>query len=981
MSRRSTRIAIVGAAVSWGLVVAPALGQEATGALYGQVSDPAGDPLPGVVVAIEGPGERWAQETDREGGFRFLKLAPGLYGLEARLQGWAALEYQEIEIRAGRNTTLRLSLDPRVDEAITVDTASPLLDERKLDQGTRLGELELERIPTARDPWAVLTQAPGVLTDRIQVGGTRGRQARFTALGAGHRENDVVLDGVQITDMALAGSSPTYYDFDQLEEIQVVTGGTDVTKPTAGVSLNLVTRRGTNRPRGSARYLLTDGAFESSPDVDPADFPPGQGEIETDRLESIESYGLELGGPLLRDRLWGWGSWGRNDIVEQLVGGHTDPTTLENTAVKLNAQPLAGSSLVASWNHGDKRKPNRVNGPFGPGVATRTQKGPTPIWKLEGSQMIGGRAFLTGTYGRVEGGFSVIANACRAAGGCEQAPESLLDSDGVFRGSFFSGEVEQPSEQWGLDASYFVAGAGLSQELRLGARYRDFENEFDFFWPGGRNLWHIAGENFGAEPGPVDFFFVQRGNPPPTRQTYTSLWLQDTLSVGRWTANLGLRYDLQQGEKLTVADAANPAFPDVLPAVTVPGSELPFDWETWSPRLGVTRSLGAERQTLLRASYARFAAGLGADHVGHDNPAGEAQALYRFSDGDGDNRWTDVETDGTPTLLAGFGFDPANPTALTSPNRADPDLEPPLTDELLLALEHSFTPDLALGLHLTYRRTADMLEERTLVRDAAGDVRPARRDDYTLETTLAGELPNGQPYSADFYALDPALGLAFTGGTLLTNGDREVVYRGAALTLEKRLTDRWLARAHFNYGKAEWEIPASYFAFDDPTDASPMNDFSLGGIFDSDGDVFAEVGVGTLLQSDWSFNLAGLVRIAPEGRWGFDVTANVGGRQGYPLAYEVAFASHIDGRLRRAQATERIDDSRTDDVYTLDLGVQKPIALPRGLTILVIADLFNALNEGTVLRRSVTLNGGRASFVEETLSPRIWRLGLRVTWN
>ena len=59
--------------------------------------------------------------------------------------------------------------------------------------------------------------------------------------------------------MAAIGTSPTYYDFDQLEEIQMSTGGNDIFKHTGGVSVNLVTKRGTNEFRGSVRFLLTDG--------------------------------------------------------------------------------------------------------------------------------------------------------------------------------------------------------------------------------------------------------------------------------------------------------------------------------------------------------------------------------------------------------------------------------------------------------------------------------------------------------------------------------------------------------------------------------------------------------------------------------------------------------------------------------------------------------------------------------------------------
>lgn len=105
--------------------------------------------------------------------------------------------------------------------------ASPVLDERRVSAGSTVSQAELEKIPTARDPWAVLHETPGVLADRINVGGNEsGSSVQYVGPGSG----DPVIwsvDGVVITDMAAVGSSPAYYDFDAFEEMQTNTGGTD----------------------------------------------------------------------------------------------------------------------------------------------------------------------------------------------------------------------------------------------------------------------------------------------------------------------------------------------------------------------------------------------------------------------------------------------------------------------------------------------------------------------------------------------------------------------------------------------------------------------------------------------------------------------------------------------------------------------------------------------------------------------------------
>ncbi len=72
-------------------------------------------------------------------------------------------------------------------------------------------------------------------------------------------QNVWAMDGMVITDPAAIGASPTYYDFDAFEEMNITVGGADVTVQTGGIALNMVTRRGGNRVSLGGRFYLTDG--------------------------------------------------------------------------------------------------------------------------------------------------------------------------------------------------------------------------------------------------------------------------------------------------------------------------------------------------------------------------------------------------------------------------------------------------------------------------------------------------------------------------------------------------------------------------------------------------------------------------------------------------------------------------------------------------------------------------------------------------
>ncbi len=975
--------------------VSSTMAQEETGNLFAVVLDTQDEALPGVTVEVTGIGAPRFMVTNASGEVRFLGLDPGLYALRASLEGFSTLEYPEIEIRADRNTSLELVLTGAVGEVITVTSESPLLDQRKVTQGTTISQIELEKIPTARDPWSVLTQTPAVLTDRINVGGNEsGQQTVFRAPSVRDDENDFQVDGVQITDMAAIGSSPTYYDFDQFSEMQYTTGGSEITKTAAGVSVNLVTKRGTNELRGSARYMLTDddgyfgGLKQGTPDVT-ADLAPDQESFDAPRINRIQDYGFEAGGPLVKDRAWLWGAWGRQDIQMFAAGGAPDDTELENTALKLNWQVTNGNSLISSFNNGDKQKFGRGAGRTRPAPTTTNQRGPTGVYKVEDTHVFNANLFGSLTWSKVDGGFMNTSQAVLNAGcggpGCPFELEALIDSEGIWQNSFYQYSASRPSEEWKGVGSYFITGGDISQELKFGARYREVEAITSFTYPG-RNVLHMAGENWGLDPGPQDVVIAYRGSWAPTEQDYTSIWLQDTISAGSWTINAGLRYDVQSGANPALQVAANPAFPEVLPALDFPGNDANgLEWESITPRIGVTYAVGEERDTLIRASYAQFARALPGWVPGQLNPTGFSYGYFYFDDRNDNNMWDD---ESEPYELFDYaGFDPLDPTALSSPNRIDPGLDPEMTHELILGAEHSFLPEFVMGAQFTWRQVEDILDELRLVRDPSGLVRPERASDYYIVGDLTETLPDGTEVILPEWNLSSDL--ETTGGTLLRNGQREREYMGVGVNWTKRLVNQWMMRGYINYAFTDdWKIPANYVAGEGGLgllNNTGLNPSELKN--DCDGCLYAVQSLGSgnkgdvFLQSGWSWNLNGMYQFFPNRAYGFNVAGNLYGREGFPLPYFVRRTGTEDRITRDISIVADTDDFRADDIFTLDLRVEKEFVTANDASITVSLDGFNLLNEAYVLQRERRMNLSTANFLDETLSPRIWRLGVRLNWK
>ncbi|HVG10185.1 MAG TPA: von Willebrand factor type A domain-containing protein [Thermoanaerobaculia bacterium] len=76
--------------------------------------------------------------------------------------------------------TAPMEVTEALEDQITITAESPLMDERRISTGATASQTELEKIPAARDPWVVMQQTPGVLADRVNVGGNEsGQQSEY----------------------------------------------------------------------------------------------------------------------------------------------------------------------------------------------------------------------------------------------------------------------------------------------------------------------------------------------------------------------------------------------------------------------------------------------------------------------------------------------------------------------------------------------------------------------------------------------------------------------------------------------------------------------------------------------------------------------------------------------------------------------------------------------------------------------------------
>jgi len=1030
------RISLISLAIL-ALLCSPIYGQLQTGNIFGHAQQKDGTALPGVTVTLTGIGAPQTFVTDSSGAFRFLNLSPGTYAVKGELAGFGSSTRGGIIVNIGRNADVTLSMSAVASDTIVIVADVPLIDTRKAGTGATVTKVELEKVPTGRDPWVILQQTPGVLIDRLNVGGSEsGQQSNYTAKGVTTDQATWNIDGVNITDVGALGSSPTYYDFDSFEEMQVTTGGTDVRIQTPGVQLNMVTKRGTNDLKGSARFFRTSGDWQANPSI-----PNGaSGTLRTDRrynpacapanpsgrdvncqilggylgrsnqINNIDDEGAEVGGPVIKDKLWLWGAYSRQQIklfvaerTDQLcppgLGGCVDAgsgltqdrlspdgihdnTTLKTANAKVNAQLAANNSLAIAAQRGDKIKFGRNVGPTRPPETAWDQSGPTTIAKIEDTHIFNPNFYLTGLFSKTKGGFQLIPDAgsrCTSLDCALSGPSTWLDVNATPHRSFVAFKTDRPQTQYRADMSSFFNTGGWSHELKYGFGYRKAPVSSFSAYPGGAYAFMFDTSLSAGLSGGAYLF-------RPTNFTYDvksqDAYLGDTMMLGNLTVQAGLRYDNQKGGVRSGSTTANPIVPDLLPAISWNGSSLgSVDWKTVSPRLGVTYAMGTDHKTLLRAAANRYVDQLGGATVYGVSPGAYQYLYYYFTDANGDGKIQRSEIDFSSGLQGFFGLNPANTTSAQQVVRYDSSMKEPRTDELIAGFEHEVLSDLSVGVNATYRKLDNFVGTRVEKHQGQGDY--VTRADYSLFTTISGS----DPTTGLTWSNIPVYSLGFQPvWSVITNiPDYHQTYRGLEFTATKRMSNRWMLRGNVSLNDWKQHVGADTYA--DPTRV--RNAFGCSTCDNSDVVQGSGTGSGAkggiYINSKWQYNVTGVYQIPIiETSLGFNLT----GRQGYPELYvHRVFVPYPDeATFKQVLVSDNPTSIRNENLMNLDLRLAKDFRLFHTAGFTVSADVFNVTNRNTVLQRNTRLYrlagtiNRQAANITEIQSPRVVRLGARFTF-
>jgi hypothetical protein len=951
----------------------PALAQIQGGSINGTIKDEQGGVLPGVTVAVQGVDATQTFVTEANGEYRFLNLAPGPYKVTATLAGFTTVVREGVAVSVGKSIELPMTLKiAQVAETITVSGESPVIDTRATGTSTNFTADELTKIPTSRDPFALMRSVPGVLVDRVNIGGNEtGQQSNFASKGTRPQDAVWTMDGINITDMAATGASPSYYNYDNFEEIQVSTAGQDIKQPTGGMGLNLVVKRGTNQFHGGVRGYFDNHAMEST-NVPDELLATGVTRETSDHNKQISDYGFDLGGPILRDHAWFYGSYSIQDVqLVRRAGALVDETKLKNPNVKLNWQATKKDMVNFLYFDGFKIKDGRS-----PGVSGILFDAPTAsyhqdnaytdallhgLWKFADDRVISPNMFLSGKFAYFNTGFVLDP-----VGGLNQQSGRDFTSATSF-GSVNQSLNVRPQKIANIDVNNFLTTKGASHDLKYGFGFRMADAVSGTIWPGNGILGIVrSATDLQAQ--------VFRQGFGGNRADYLDFYVGDTISRNRLTLDLGIRYDQQWGKALPAEIAANPAFPGVVPGVSFAGYDTPFTWKNVSPRAGLTYAIDESRKTVARASFSRYAGQLETGTVGVLNPSSTAgSATYRWSDLNSDHFAQANEVNVNQFITAAGGFNPASPTSVTSPNVLDPNLEAPKTTSVVLGIDRELRPNLAVLVNYSYTQTNDLFGNFT------GRITPrtgVTLADYTPGSGFTGTLLDGSTYNVPTFIPNAARVSAGGNGFVTTNiPDYSTTYSGLEVSVVKRLSNRWMGRIGVSFNNALEHFDSAAGMYDTNGNPTPTLSEPL-----KNGGQFAPQSGGSgsgnvYINAKWQINANAMYQAA----YGIEISGNVFGRQGYPYPLfrpGTTAALGPDSTLNVLVSPE-IDTFRYPNLWNTDLRAARTFKF-NTVTVRGVLDAFNVFNANTALVRNNNVLSPTFNAIAQNLSPRIFRVGLVV---
>src|SRR5688572_3462644 len=949
MRRWTTGLLALSAVLSFSVpALAQGGGASSTGTIQGRVADSQGAVLPGVTVTATSPSALGAQTTvtSETGNYRFPALPPGEYELGFELAGFNSLKRSGISISLGFTATVNVELAlATLQETVTVSGASPVIDTTATRVVQNFKLEQLQSIPNGRDMWALLAVTPAVQMSRIDVGGNRaGTQTGYTAYGFSGQVR-VLIEGINTTEGT--GGAGFYFDYSSLEEVFLGTSGQSAEMPNPGVQSQFIAKSGGNTFSGEGYLDWYNNSLQGTniPDeyTAPTAFNNSPIREHSNEIDRYYDTALNIGGPILRDKVWWFGTYRTqfNAVAQPNFNfDSTFDTKLWNAVGKMTYQANQKNKFVGYYQWGQKLQPNRL--PFGTAIydspdPTFRQDSGSWVYKGEWNGTLSDKLYVEARYGDFGYYFPTIANS--------EDDYFWRDSGTLaITGAHRKWQLDRDRKQITGAATYFLDAAHGSHTFKFGGEILK-EIGWEGFEQGvGGNIEHVYNNGRSNQvifriPTATTTGKLGLGRSGDLTSSSAldvqSFFFNDTISLGRMTVNAGARYDryssfLPEQEQL----AATVGVVSVR-AKTFAERDM-FTWSGFAPRVGVIVDLTGDGRTVLKGNYGYFWHNPGVGIGSEANPNTPAKnATYQWNDINGDRRWQAGEEG---DLLS---------EELEGGVLLQDDIRQPYTHEASVWVERQLADTLGLKAGFVYKTEDDLIDT---------GYQPFRGlDAFTVPFTFVDVGVDGRSGTADdanitMLGLPSSQAANFPTTTVVSNTGEFSRAKTVELSMTRRYSNRWSASVGGAYTMTN-DFPNNFPNSPNEPGAEDRSIWNL--------------------KATASYDAPGGVRLSP-------VLRHQSG-DNYARTVSISVPSGSGLIASGTAYVEPMDSNREDNIWVFDVRGEKTVNLGSRVRTRLFLDIFNITNShaSETISRATGLGYQKPSAI---LAPRTARLGFRFLW-
>jgi hypothetical protein len=861
-----------------------------------------------------------------------------------------------IRITLGFNAQVNVTLNvATLQETVTVSGQSPVIDTSATRLQTNFDQQMLSSLPNARDMWSLLATTPSVTLNRVDVGGsTAGTQTTYFAYGYSG-QNRPLIEGINTTEGTAAAGF--YLDYGSFEEVFIGAAGNSAEMPNSGVLTQFVGKSGSNTPSVSLYYDFEDDSIQSRNLTSDQILPSPGAAIREDgnRLASCKNLNFGVGGPIMKDRIWGHFSYlyQKNSVAAPPAGSFLDGTPFDTKLVnytgKATYQANQANRFMGYLQHGTKTQPNRTDSSNRLGApvhitadSTVFQGSPSWVYKGEWNGTIGQNMFAEFRAGQFGYNFGLDSNT-------NATRYESLDTNQILGGGR-DWELRRRRNQFTGAFNYYRDNfAGGSHNFKVGGEYMDEKGETLWNSYYTDNVIHFVN---GALTGPLSTTTAAAVRLTNNSDSWsalatTSLFVTDTWTVNRLTMNLGVRFDRY---RVYLPEQSLPAGRFVPAPLSFAEVSEVVGFNHLVPRVGATYNLTGDGKTVLKGNWGRFFFNPGITLADAVNPNTASQyADFVWNDLNNDRVFQPGEQGVEQTRFGGV----ANASI-------DSNIENSYTDEASVFVEREIVTDLGLRAGFVWKKDHQGWQQVNANRPLSA---------FNVPTTVVdpgadGIYGNGDDASVAAFNLNNT---ALPSNNVTQNIDG---YEGTFKTLEfaanKRYSRRWSMNASFSY---TWTSQFGNLYFNNRF-GTAISNFSLFGSYPSNPNekTFNE-------YTDWNVKLSGTY----DAGWGVRVTPVLKMQSGAPFGRFFSTRANELNYGTQIILAEPIGTRRQDTVSVLDFRVEKQLRFAQKARLGLFFDMFNALNSNTAI--NINWRSG-ASFEKATtvLGPRIAKFGVKFDW-